>query len=124
MTDRRLRLAAAVYLAIQGFQEYVYRTLPDDASAAHPLHIVRSTLMIASMFGLIFVYAVICLQRAASPFAVNVLRNLTRQLTVYAGVSLFPSPAYESVLRAARGLVDQARSSYIGGVTAGCLTHG
>jgi len=74
MTSRQLRTAAAIvaiaYIAIQGFQEYVYRTLGDAATpaaslalGAHPLHIVRSTAMLAAMFGLVFLYGAICLQR-------------------------------------------------------------
>ena len=74
MTSRRTRIAAAVvaltYLGIQGFQECVFRTLPDPATpaqelmlGAHPLHLVRSTAMLFAMFALVFVYGVVCLQR-------------------------------------------------------------
>lgn len=194
---QRLRVAAAivaiVYTAIQAFQEYVYRTLPEPTTPVdglmlghHPLHIARSTIMLAAMFGLIFLYAIVALQRAKerpvlagftflafllfgfleiglrsieliwtqlqlpalyaqshdpaildqvsafesvqnalylplgfsvlvgsvlgvwlfstgrrldrvvqAVFVVNILRNALRQLTVYAGVNLFPSAAYE-----------------------------
>lgn len=72
--DRRLRLAAAavalVYIAIQAFQEYVFRATGDGATpaaalalGAHPLQLARSTAMLAAMFGLVFLYTVICLQR-------------------------------------------------------------
>jgi hypothetical protein len=72
---QRLRVAAAVvalvYIAIQGFQEYVFRTIGEPASpaealalGAHPLQIARSTAMLAAMFGLVFLYGVICVQRA------------------------------------------------------------
>jgi len=75
MTSASLRRAAAivaiVYIAIQGFQEYVFRALPEPATpsealiaGAHPLHLARSTAMLAAMFGLIFLYAVVSLQRA------------------------------------------------------------
>ena len=73
--DRRLRRAAAavalVYVAIQAFQEYVFRAVGEGATpaealalGAHPLQLARSTAMLAAMFGLVFFYAVICLQRA------------------------------------------------------------
>ena len=76
--DRQLRLAAAVvaliYIAIQGFQEYVFRAVGEGATpaealalGAHPLHLARSTVMLAAMFGLVFLYAVICLQRRDRP---------------------------------------------------------
>jgi hypothetical protein len=74
MTSKRFRVAAAIvaitYVAIQGFQEYVFRSISEPANpaeslalGAHPLHIARSTLMLAAMFGLIFLYGAICLQR-------------------------------------------------------------
>jgi hypothetical protein len=74
MTSKRFRLAAAIvalsYLAIQAFQEYLFRTIGEPATPAeglalggHPLHLVRSTLMLAAMFGLVFLYGAICLQR-------------------------------------------------------------
>ena len=76
--DRRLRIAAAtvalVYIAIQGFQEYVFRAAGEGATpaeslalGAHPLHLARSTVMLAAMFGRVFLYAVICLQRRDRP---------------------------------------------------------
>lgn len=72
---KRLRIAAAVvaiaYIAIQGFQEVVLRSLGEPATPAealalggHPLQIARSTAMLAAMFGLIFLYGAICVQRA------------------------------------------------------------
>jgi hypothetical protein len=75
MTSARLRMAAATvavaYIAIQGFQEYVFRVIGEPATpaeglafGAHPLHIARSTAMLAAMFGLVFLYGVIFLQRA------------------------------------------------------------
>lgn len=76
--DRQLRLAAAavalIYIAIQGFQEYVFRAVGEAATPAealalggHPLQLARSTAMLAAMFGLVFLYAVICLQRRDRP---------------------------------------------------------
>jgi hypothetical protein len=76
--DQRLRIAAAavavVYIAIQAFQEYVFRAVgeavtPAEALAlgAHPLQLARSTAMLAAMFGLVFLYTVICLQRRDRP---------------------------------------------------------
>jgi hypothetical protein len=72
---KRLRIAAAAtaiaYIAIQGFQEVVFRMLGEPATPAealavggHPLQVARSTAMLAAMFGLIFLYGVICVQRA------------------------------------------------------------
>lgn len=74
MTGQRLRRAAGVvavaYIAVQGFQEYVYRVLPEPGTpaeelllGAHPLHLARSTAMLLAMFALVFLYGVICLQR-------------------------------------------------------------
>ena len=75
MTSKQLRVAAAVvalaYLAVQAFQECVFRAVGEPATPAealvlggHPLHVVRSTAMLAAMFALIFLYGAICLQRA------------------------------------------------------------
>lgn len=72
---KRLRVAAAVtaiaYIAIQAFQEVVFRSLGEPATPAealalggHPLQIARSTAMLAAMFGLVFLYGTICVQRA------------------------------------------------------------
>jgi len=72
---KRLRIAAAItaiaYIAIQGFQEVVFRLLGEPATPAealalggHPLHVARSTAMLAAMFGLVFLYGAICVQRA------------------------------------------------------------
>jgi|SRR5688572_5256920 len=74
MGGKRLRIAAGitalVYVGIQAFQDYVFRTLPAPASpaeelmaGAHPLHLARSTLMLFGMFGLLFIFTVIALQR-------------------------------------------------------------
>src|SRR4051812_747131 len=73
--ERRIRFAAAtvaiVYIAIQGFQELVFRTLGEPSTPAEslmlggqPLHIARSIAMLAAMFGLVFLYGAVCLQRA------------------------------------------------------------
>lgn len=199
MTGKRLRVAAAIvaiiYTAIQAFQEYAFRALPEPTTpadalmlGAHPLHLARSTMMLAAMFGLIFLYTVVAMQRAKerpvlagftflsfllfgfleiglrsveliwtqvqlpaayaqthdpaildqvaafesvqhalylplgfsvllgsvlgvwlfstgrrldrvvqAVFVINIARNALRQLTVYAGVNVFPSPAYESL---------------------------
>jgi hypothetical protein len=75
MAGKRLRIAAAVvaliYVGVQAFQDYVFRTLPAPASpadelmaGAHTLHVVRSTLMLFSMFGLLFIFGVIVLAGA------------------------------------------------------------
>lgn len=197
--ERRIRIAAAVvaivYIAIQGFQEIVFRTLGEPSTPAeslalggHPLQVARSAVMLVAMFGLVFLYGAVCLQRvrerpvlagftflafllfglleiglrsieliwtqlqlpaayaashdpaildqvatfeavqhalylplggavlvgsalavwlfstdrridriAQAVFAFHVLRNLTRILTVYAGVPLFPNDAYAAL---------------------------
>lgn len=73
--ERRIRIAAAVvaivYIAIQAFQELVFHVVGEPATPAdslmlggHPLHIARSVAMLAAMFGLVFLYGAVCLQRA------------------------------------------------------------
>ena len=73
--ERRIRIAAAavaiVYIAIQGFQELVFRAVGEPATpaeslmlGAHPLHVARSIAMLVAMFGLMFLYGAVCLQRA------------------------------------------------------------
>lgn len=71
MNIKILRVTAAVialiYIAIQTFQWYVFEQFDIPASAAeelqqgnHPLHLVRSSLMLAAMFALLYVRYVIC----------------------------------------------------------------
>lgn len=71
MNIKILRVTAAVialiYIAIQTFQWYVFEQFNMPASAAeelqqgnHPLHLVRSSLMLAAMFLLLYVRYVIC----------------------------------------------------------------
>ncbi len=71
MNTKILRVIAAViallYIAIQTFQWYVFEQFNTPASAAeelqqgnHPLHLVRSSLMLAAMFMLLYVRYVIC----------------------------------------------------------------
>jgi len=75
MTTKRFRVAAAIvaiaYLAIRRFQEYVFHSIgeareprgePRVRRASAP-HRRASTAMLAAMFGLIFLYAAVCLQR-------------------------------------------------------------
>jgi hypothetical protein len=77
MNSKNIRVSAAVvsivYIAIQSFQAYVFSKFTNPASAVeelqqgnHPLHLVRSSLMLAAMFGLLFVRYVICWLAAAS----------------------------------------------------------
>ena len=74
MTGRRHRVAAAVaavvYIGVQAFQAYVYAVLPAAATSAEELvqgaetlHVARSVAMLLAMFGLVFIYTVIALQR-------------------------------------------------------------
>jgi hypothetical protein len=71
MNFKNIRIGAAivalVYIAIQSFQEYVFRSFANPSSVMdelqqgnHPLHLVRSSLMLGAMFGLLFVRYVIC----------------------------------------------------------------
>ena len=71
MNLKILRVAAAIialiYIAIQTFQWYVFEQFKTPASAAeelqqgnHSLHLVRSSLMLAAMFMLLYVRYVIC----------------------------------------------------------------
>jgi hypothetical protein len=75
MAGQRLRNAAAMvallYVGVQAFQEYVYRTLPTPSSpadelmaGASSLHVARSTLLLFAMFGLLFIFGVIALAGA------------------------------------------------------------
>jgi hypothetical protein len=71
MNFKHIRISAAivalVYIAIQTFQWYVFGQFTAPGSPAeelqqgnHPLHLVRSSLMLAAMFGLMYVRYVIC----------------------------------------------------------------
>lgn len=77
MNFKHIRLGAAIvalaYIAIQSFQSYVFGQFTAPASVAeelqqgnHPLHLVRSSLMLAAMFGLLYVRYVICSLAAVS----------------------------------------------------------
>jgi hypothetical protein len=84
MLSRRIRVTAGIvalaYIAIQVFQEYVYRTLPvpttgveELVAGAQPLHVVRSALMLFGIAGATFVYVVVPLHRVrARPVAAGV----------------------------------------------------
>ena len=74
MVRREVRIAAAAisigYIAIQGFQEYVYRTLPATQTSAEellqggePLHVARSAAMLFAILGAVFVYATLAVSR-------------------------------------------------------------
>ena len=71
MNIKLLRVTAAVialiYIVIQTFQWYVFEQFKAPASATeelqqghHSLHLVRSSVMLAAMFGLLYVRYVIC----------------------------------------------------------------
>lgn len=56
------------YILVQGFQWWVFSTIPEDTDSVknflnggHVLNIWRSGLMLASMFGLWYTYAIVCL---------------------------------------------------------------
>ena len=77
MNIKNIRISAAVvsivYIAIQSFQAYVFSKFTNPASpmeelqqGSHPLHLVRSSLMLIAMFGLLFVRYVICWLAIAS----------------------------------------------------------
>lgn len=77
MNFKNIRVSAAVvsivYIAIQAFQAYVFSKFPNPASSVeelqlgnHTLHLIRSSLMLAAMFGLLFVRYVICWLAVAS----------------------------------------------------------
>ncbi|AXY76362.1 hypothetical protein D3H65_21230 [Paraflavitalea soli] len=77
MNFRNIRISAAiialVYIAIQSFQWYVFDQFTTPSSAAeelqqgnHPLHLVRSSLMLGAMFGLMYIRYVICSLAAVS----------------------------------------------------------
>jgi hypothetical protein len=84
MLSRHIRVTAGIvalaYIAIQMFQEYVYRTLPVPTTAveellagADPLHVTRSALMLFGIAGATFVYIAIPLHRLrARPVAAGV----------------------------------------------------
>lgn len=77
MNFKPIRVSAAIvalaYIAIQSFQWYVFGQFTVPASSVeelqqgnHPLHLVRSSLMLTAMFGLLFVRYVICSLAAVS----------------------------------------------------------
>ncbi len=77
MNFRNIRISAAIialaYIAIQSFQWYVFDQFTAPASPAeelqqgnHPLHLIRSSLMLGAMFGLMYVRYVICSLAAVS----------------------------------------------------------
>lgn len=77
MNFKHIRVSAAIvalaYIAIQSFQWYVFGQFKAPASTVeelqqgnHPLHLVRSSLMLAAMFGLLYVRYVICSLAAVS----------------------------------------------------------
>jgi hypothetical protein len=60
-------IIAVVYIAIQSFQHYVFRSFTNPVSPMeelqqgnHSLHVLRSFLMLGAMFGLLFIRYVIC----------------------------------------------------------------
>jgi len=70
MLRPRVRTAAAVvavlYIGVQAFQDYVYRTLPTPTTpveellqGGEPLHVVRSAAMLFAIVGAVFVYAAV-----------------------------------------------------------------
>lgn len=71
MQEKPARIAAAVvaliYIGIQTFQWYVFEQFPAPSSPReelmqghHPLHVARSWVMLFAMFGLMYLYYVVC----------------------------------------------------------------
>ncbi len=73
MDIKKFRIPAAIvcfsYILVQSFQWWVFSQVPNGADAVknllnggHILNIWRSSLMLFSMFGLWFIYSIICLE--------------------------------------------------------------
>jgi hypothetical protein len=71
MNYKNIRIGAAivalVYIGIQLFQDYVFRSFTTPSTVmeelqqgSHRLHLIRSSLMLGAMFGLLYVRYVIC----------------------------------------------------------------
>lgn len=92
MISKPLKLSAAIfciiYIVIQSFQAWVFKTIPDDPdpvkqllSGHDPLNITRSWFMLFAMFGLWFVFFTICFSRFQ--------KNKAATILAFTGFSLF-----------------------------------
>lgn len=72
MDTQKFKKSAAflcfIYILVQSFQWWVYSQFPDESDPVksfldgdHVLHIWRSSLMLFSMFGLWYIFAIVCL---------------------------------------------------------------
>ena len=132
MKEKPVRIAAAVtalvYIGIQGFQEYVFGQFPSPASPKeelmqgfHPLHITRSWLMLFAMFGLLFLYLVICSLAAkvnrfwarlafSGVFIFLFLELIIRSIELFYIQQYLPEQALKSNEQALPGIIDKMQT--------------
>jgi hypothetical protein len=132
MKEKPVRIAAAVialvYIGIQGFQEYVFAQFPSPATPKeellqgfHPLHLTRSWLMLFAMFGLLFLYLVICslaakVNRFWARFAFSgvfiflFLEIILRSIELFYTQQYLPKQALTSNEEALIGIIDKMQT--------------
>ena len=132
MKEKPLRLAAAVialvYIGIQAFQEYVFAQFPSPSSPKeellqgfHPLHLIRSWLMLFAMFGLLFLYLVICslaakVNRLWARFAFSgffiflFLEIILRSIELFYTQQYLPEQALKSNAQSLPGIIDKMQT--------------
>lgn len=129
MKEKTVRIAAAVialvYIGIQGFQAYVFAQFPSPADPReelmqgfHPLHLIRSWLMLLAMFGLLFLYLVICSLAAkvnrlwarfafAGFFIFLFLEIVLRSIELFYTQQYLPEQALKSNAQMLPGIIDK-----------------
>ena len=132
MKEKPVRIAAAVialvYIGIQGFQAYVFAQFPSPSSPKeellqgfHPLHLIRSWLMLFAMFGLLFLYLVICslaakVNRFWARFAFSgvfiflFLEIMLRSIELFYTQQYLPKQALTSNEQALIGIIDKMQT--------------
>ncbi|HEX6432193.1 MAG TPA: hypothetical protein VF008_31090 [Niastella sp.] len=132
MKEKPVRIAAAVialvYIGIQGFQDYVFAQFPSPSSPReelmqgfHPLHLIRSWLMLFAMFGLLFLYLVICSLAAkmnrfwarlafSGVFIFLFLEIIIRSIELFYIQQYLPEQALKSNDQALPGIIDKMQT--------------
>jgi len=132
MKEKPVRIAAVVialvYIGIQGFQAYVFAQFPSPATPKeelmqgfHPLHLTRSWLMLFAMFGLLFLYLVICSLAAkvnrfwaqlsfSGVFIFLFLEIMLRSIELFYTQQYLPEQALKSNEQALIGIIDKMQT--------------